>query len=88
MVLVTLLFFASARDCVGVAERRDLLLPESAWSSAADLLDHLCSQEFPALLPLRSSLALAINETYCTASDPILLKDSDRLAIIPPITGG
>lgn len=87
MITVTLSFFAAARDLIGLSQVDDFELSESRWQSTADLLDHLCVQ-FPALIPLRPALTLAVNEEYTFKSEQVILSDGDRIAVIPPITGG
>jgi molybdopterin converting factor small subunit len=87
LVTVTLLFHAAVRDRLALSQVAHFTL-SSDWNSAADLLSHLCGQEFPALSDLRPILILAINEQYCSHTDPITLSSGDRIALIPPITGG
>ena len=88
MVTVSLSFHAAVRDRLGLSEIRDFCLCSRTWSSSAALLSHLCEEDFPALRDLRPSLVLAINEQYSCSSDPVLLSPGDRIALIPPITGG
>lgn len=88
MVTVTLLFHAAVRDRLGLSEIRDFCLSSQTWSSSSALLLHLCEQEFPALRDLRPTLVLSINEEYSLSTEPVVLSAGDRIALIPPITGG
>lgn len=88
MVTVHLSFHASVRDRLGLTECRDYHLQDRTWRCSEDLLSHLCEHEFPALRDLRPTLVLAINDQYSCSDDTVLLSDGDRIAIIPPITGG
>jgi len=53
--------------------------------TADELMDQLCSR-YPALLPHRSSLRLAINQRYALAEDTV--QPGDEVALIPPVAGG
>lgn len=88
MVSVHLSFHAAVRDRVGLTQSKNHHLKERTWRCSADLLSYLCEQEFPALRDLRPTLVLAINDQYSCSDDIVLLSDGDRVAIIPPITGG
>lgn len=79
---IKLLAFAGARDVLGAGE---LDLPLGAPCTAADLLDDLCAR-YPALVPHRRSVRLAVNGTYAQASDPV--RPGDEVAVIPPVAGG
>lgn len=41
---------------------------------------------FPALKPQIDAIAIAINEAYAHADD--VIGDGDRIALIPPVSGG
>lgn len=86
MVSVRILFFAAARSRVK-KETSDETVRQH-WRNASVLLDFLCTDLYPALEDIRPSLALAINEEYVIDDTPIDLQDNDRVALIPPITGG
>ena len=61
---VTMLAFAGARDVLGAGE---ISLPLPAPCTAGDLLSLVCIT-YPALLPFRASLRIAVN--YDGQSDP------------------
>lgn len=42
----------------------------------------------PSLSPLSSCLMLALNETYIELGEEQHLKNSDEIAVIPPLSGG
>lgn len=79
---VRMLAFAGARDVIGAAEV-DLALSKPC--TAAELLDEVCSR-YPALVPYRGSLRVAVNGEYAQPSDPVGF--GDEVAIIPPVAGG
>jgi molybdopterin synthase catalytic subunit/molybdopterin synthase sulfur carrier subunit len=79
---VKMLAFAGARDVIGTAEM-DLALARPC--SAGELLDHLC-QQFPALLPYKRSLRIAVNGEYADLAHPVT--PGDEVALIPPVSGG
>lgn len=57
---------------------------ETTGSTVGDLRAAL-GEKYPELSDLRS-LYIAVNNDY--ADDTILLKDSDEIALIPPVSGG
>jgi molybdopterin converting factor small subunit len=79
---VRMLAFAGARDVLGTAE---VDLPLAAPCTAAELLDAVCAR-WPALLPHRRSLRLAVNGSWAADGDPV--DGGDEVALIPPVAGG
>jgi len=79
---VRLLLFASARELAG---QSDVQLEVPSGATAADALSAALAR-FPALAPLRASLALAVNQKY--APPESALAEGDEVALIPPISGG
>ena len=79
---VTMLAFAGARDVIGAGE---ISLPLPSTCTADDLLSLVC-RTYPALLPFRASLRIAINGSYVTSS--ALVHAGDEVALIPPVAGG
>jgi molybdopterin converting factor subunit 1 len=79
---VKLLAFAGARDVLGTPE---LTLPLAEPCTAAELLTAVCLL-YPALVPWRASIRVAINGTYAQADDRIAF--GDEVALIPPVAGG
>ena len=79
---VKLLAFAGARDVIGAAE---LTLTLDAPCTASALLDDMC-RRFPALVPWRGAIRVAVNGTYANADDPV--RSGDEVALIPPVAGG
>lgn len=78
---LTVLLFGITRDLVG---QRELAVPMAAGSCVADLMRHLNSQ-YPALSGVKSVL-VAVNSEY--ADSETVLKPSDEIALIPPVSGG
>ncbi len=81
---MTVLLFGVARDIVGTGSLAIPPAEAEALRTVEDLKAHL-KNGFPALREL-SSLAVAVNQTYARDGDPI--KDSDEIALIPPVSGG
>ena len=79
---VKMLAFGGARDVIGTAEM-DLSLVRPC--SAGQLLDQVCEQ-FPALLPYKRSLRIAVNGAYADLAHPVA--PGDEVALIPPVSGG
>lgn len=86
-VSIRVLFFASARDRLGGKCEDQITLPRSRWTNYAELLDYLCGHVYPSINSIKSALALAVNEEYVLDGD-IVLTSNDRVALIPPVTGG
>lgn len=78
-----LLLFGIAKDIVGESVM-DLSNVDELPKSVAEL-KKLLATEYPDFSKL-SSLAIAVNSEY--ASDDVLLKKDDEIAIIPPVSGG
>jgi molybdopterin converting factor small subunit len=79
---VRVLAFAGARDVIGDAE---VTLPLPGPCTAAELLDRVCTC-YPALVPYKGSLRVAVNGVYAAPQDPV--RSGDEVALIPPIAGG
>lgn len=79
---VHVLFFASAREAVGMSET-SVELEEG--SSCCDLKKTL-EKAFPRLNFSKNHIGLAVNKQY--SNDSTILKDNDVVALIPPISGG
>ena len=74
--------FARARDLVG-HDVVDVTISEPA--TIADLR-HALAERFPDLLPLISSLLVAVGTEY--ADDTTILSNGDQIACFPPVSGG
>lgn len=80
--VVRMLAFAGARDLVGSGE---IDLPLSGPCTVRALLDDVCTR-YPALLPYKGSLRVAVNGSYAMPGDPVTF--GDEVALIPPVAGG
>lgn len=79
---ITVLLFGQAREWVG-SSSLDLTLDAPATvENAFTALKSL----HPRLADMERSLLLAVNEEYASVSQP--LSDGDRLAVLPPVSGG
>jgi sulfur-carrier protein len=78
---VTVLFFGISSDLVGENQLEVTL--EKAMS-VADFKDYL--QEKYSSLDKIKTYAIAVNESYAT--NDLVIKDNDFVAVIPPVSGG
>jgi molybdopterin converting factor subunit 1 len=80
---VRVLFFAAARDVVGLRELEMEI--EAAGTTVAQLRDALVAR-FPGLGPHVGSIRLAVNGEYAKDHDRVTA--GDEVAVIPPVAGG
>lgn len=78
---VTVLFFGISSDLVG-ENQLEVTLEKAI--SVADFKDYL--QEKYASLDKIKTYAIAVNESYAT--NDLVIKDNDVVAVIPPVSGG
>lgn len=78
---VSVLGFAGVREILGA--RLELELPDG--SQVAHLSAEL-ENRFPALIPYRDRLAVAIDGELATAESPLV--DGAEIALLPPVSGG
>jgi molybdopterin converting factor subunit 1 len=79
---VRVLFFGSLRDLMGKASDM-VAMPDGA--DLSQLLDRF-TRDKPAVAALIPSLAISVNQEYATRD--VRLKDSDEVALLPPVSGG
>jgi molybdopterin converting factor small subunit len=75
-------FYSYFRDLTGCASVAEDMPPESTLS---DLYARLISR-FPKLAPMEKSTLIAVGVEYQTRD--YVLKDSDEVALFPPVQGG
>ena len=78
---VTIKLFAIYREILGQAE---LSLDVRDGATVKDLFGRVLGDRAEAAL--RESTLFAVNETYASADT--VLRDGDRVAFIPPVSGG
>lgn len=79
-----ILFFAKTRDLSGLNETT---FKVENNLKVSELLNRICAKYN--LESIKSSVILAINEQYCdNLEERLNLRESDEVAIIPPISGG
>ena len=79
---MTVLFFARARDLVGVdAIRVEPPMPRTIRELRQRLVDR-----YPNLAGLLMKSALAVNDEY--ADDATLIPENAEVALLPPVSGG
>ncbi len=76
------LLFAQLADAV---DQRQIVIDLPEKANAGDALAVL-TRQYPAIAAQIESVALAVNDAFCTAATP--LTDGDTLALIPPVSGG
>jgi molybdopterin converting factor subunit 1 len=76
------IFFARARDLAGTGE---IDLDVSVGGRVADLR-RLLAERLPNLANLLPHCAVAVNDEY--AADEAVLGAGDRVALLPPVSGG
>ncbi len=81
-VRITALLFGQAREWVG-SSTLDLTLEAPATVESAFAI---LKSQHPRLAEMQRSLLFAVNEEYASPSHP--LSDGDRLAVLPPVSGG
>jgi molybdopterin synthase catalytic subunit len=79
---ITTLLFGQAREWVGSS---NLNLTLDAPATVASAFAALKSRH-PRLADMERSILFAVNEEYASLSDP--LSEGDRLAVLPPVSGG
>ncbi|HET9578525.1 MAG TPA: molybdopterin converting factor subunit 1 [Usitatibacter sp.] len=85
--MVTLLYFASLRESLGIA-REQVALPAGGTPTVSTLVDELrrreahWSEAFASGKPWR----VAVNQQMASLATPI--KPGDEIAFFPPVTGG
>lgn len=81
-MIVTIHFFARARDLVGAASGT-ITVPDGG--TVGDLRRNL-AQTYPSLAGLLAHSAFAVNNEY--ADDDQLLPPAGDIALLPPVSGG
>ncbi len=80
--MITILFFASAKEAAGTASRT---IDASPSLTLTELSTMLC-REYPLLAPLMPSMRFAVNQSL--AAGDRALADGDEVAVLPPVSGG
>jgi molybdopterin converting factor subunit 1 len=80
---VVVLYFAAVRELLGSSE--ELIELPAKHLSIRDLAEQLVDRH-PELRPHLPSVRFAINETFVAASATV--SDGDRVALLPPVSGG
>jgi molybdopterin converting factor subunit 1 len=81
-IMVTALLFGQAREVAGT----DAIALELKGSATVADAFAMLARMHPKLAEMERSLLFAINEEYASGAQP--LSDGDRLAILPPVSGG
>ncbi len=83
---VTILYFASVRERIGLSQE-SLPLPEGIVT-VHHLLDHLAARSPAHAAALQNTRALrfAVNQEFTNAAQPV--RPGDEIAFFPPMTGG
>ena len=79
---VRMLFFAALADAIGA---RDMDVDLADGATVGDAINTVAAMR-PDVAPMLTSVAGAVNEAYVPRTSE--LRDSDVLALIPPVSGG
>ncbi len=79
---VSVKFFGAAADLAGT---REVELPVKEGTTLGDLWSTI-AERYPALSPMRDSLAYAINSEYARWTDTVT--PGVEVAVLPPVSGG
>jgi molybdopterin converting factor subunit 1 len=79
---IEVLCFATTRDVIG---KPQLALDVPADATVGVVLESL-AERHPGLRPLLGRMRYAVNEEFAAVAQP--LADGDRLALLPPMSGG
>ena len=82
MTTVTVRLYAGLRDLVGA---REITMELPSPATVATLRERL-GVEHPKVQPMLAVLVCAVDEEYVPVEHP--LRDGDRVALIPPVSGG
>jgi molybdopterin synthase sulfur carrier subunit len=79
---VKVLLFGAAADRAGA---RQVEVPVNGETTLGELWTILVDQ-YPGLVPMRDTLAFAINSEYARIEDAV--SAGDEVAVLPPVSGG
>ena len=79
---VKILLFGAAADRAGV---RQAELPVGGRATLGELWPVL-AERHPGLMPMRDTLAFAVNGEYARMNDAV--SPGDEVAVLPPVSGG
>jgi molybdopterin converting factor subunit 1 len=79
---VRVLLFGAAADRAGV---RQTEVPVNGSVTIGELWPVLTDRH-PGLVPMRDTLAFAVNGEYAKMEDPVV--PGDEVAVLPPVSGG
>lgn len=82
-IQTTVIFFAKARELVGSKECK-ICVPKQLL--VTDLLQKIVS-DFK-LESIRNQIILAVNEEFVAPGTILELSETDKIAVIPPLSGG
>jgi len=82
VVIVTVAYFAKAREYAGTAEE----VVELSQPASLQQLFSMVMTIHPSLAEIKQALRLLVNGKW--VSEQTSLKDGDRVALVPPVGGG
>jgi len=83
-VTVDILFFAKSREITDVKQDKiDLPIRTSTEGIIKNIL-----VKYPGLTIIKDNIIVTLNENYLEENQQVVLKSSDEIAVIPPISGG
>lgn len=82
-VTVKVLFFAQSKELAGTREATIQLPSRISYKGLLNIITETYN-----LQSLRNNILLAKNEEVCEQSVELEIKQEDRIAVIPPLSGG
>jgi molybdopterin converting factor subunit 1 len=79
---VKIVLFGAAADRAGTRQTQIPVADETTLDELWPLLTDRC----PGLIPMRDTLAFAVNGEYARMVDPV--SAGDEVAVLPPVSGG
>lgn len=81
MESIKIRLFGAAADLAGTRETE-----VESDATTLDGLWPLLTKMYPGLVPMRETIAFAVNEEYARGGDPV--EPGDEVAVLPPVSGG
>jgi len=79
----TVLFFAKAREITGCKEHELYVKRKLSSTELFDKIIHTFQLE-----SIRNQIILAVNEEFIDLNTILVLSEKDKIAVIPPLSGG
>lgn len=81
-IKVSVLYFAQVREATGIREEKIILEKESTLTNLISKIE----ENHPGILKIKENIQLAVNCNI--AGKNLSLKEGDKIAVFPPVSGG